>query len=76
MGVMRCHRNDCENVMCDRYNDTHGYICDDCFEGLVGRGVGTDISEFMLSSPNHRMREATESFFGAIFPRPEEDDSD
>lgn len=30
MGVMRCARNACENVMCDTYVDEVGYVCNDC----------------------------------------------
>ena len=30
MGVMPCHRKDCENIMCDIYIDGVGYICYDC----------------------------------------------
>ena len=31
MSVMACSRKGCENIMCDRYSSTHGYICHDCF---------------------------------------------
>lgn len=30
MGVMSCHRNECENIMCDTYVDSIGYVCDEC----------------------------------------------
>lgn len=30
MGVMPCNRNSCENILCDTYVDSIGYICNDC----------------------------------------------
>lgn len=30
MGVMQCHRKGCENIMCDTYINSVGYICSDC----------------------------------------------
>jgi hypothetical protein len=30
MGVMSCNRNKCENILCDTFIDTIGYICNDC----------------------------------------------
>lgn len=35
MGVMRCSREGCKNIMCDRYSQEFGYICNDCFSELV-----------------------------------------
>jgi len=35
MGVMACFRNGCNNIMCDRYSDEFGYICNDCFSELI-----------------------------------------
>jgi len=32
MGVLSCHRNGCENIMCDIYIPAVGYVCDDCKE--------------------------------------------
>ena len=32
---MQCDRKGCENIMCDRYSLTHGYICYDCYEELI-----------------------------------------
>lgn len=51
MGVLRCSRSGCENIMCDRYSFTHGYLCSDCFSELVSRGANVDIDEFMRSEP-------------------------
>lgn len=47
MSVLSCDRLGCENVMCDRYSSTHGYICDECFEDLVNTGPETNIKQFM-----------------------------
>ena len=30
MGVLPCHRKDCEEIMCDIYVDGVGYVCYDC----------------------------------------------
>lgn len=30
MGVMSCSRKGCENIMCDTYVKSIGYICNDC----------------------------------------------
>lgn len=35
MSVLACSRQGCENIMCDKYSYIYGYICDECFEGLV-----------------------------------------
>lgn len=40
MGVMSCHRKDCENVMCDTYIQQVGHICWECqseFEEKYGQ---------------------------------------
>jgi len=34
MSVMSCAKNNCENIMCDRYADNIGYICYECFTVL------------------------------------------
>jgi len=49
MGVMQCSRNGCDNIMCNRRNEKHGYICNDCFEELVLLGAETNVSNFMRS---------------------------
>jgi hypothetical protein len=30
MGVMDCSRKDCDNIMCDTYIQSVGYVCFDC----------------------------------------------
>ena len=30
MGVLACNRIKCNNIMCDTYVNTIGYICDEC----------------------------------------------
>ena len=42
-----CSRNGCENVMCYKYSDIHGYICYDCFDELCDLGVNANIERFM-----------------------------
>ena len=48
MGVLACDRNGCENVMCDRYSQKFGYICNSCFEELLQSDI-IDIGAFMNS---------------------------
>jgi len=49
MGVIRCNRARCENVMCDLYSHNYGRICSECFSELCDTGPTTDIAEFMAS---------------------------
>ena len=49
MGVLRCSRKGCDNIMCSRYSVRYGYICNECFEELVGLGGNVDIERFMNS---------------------------
>lgn len=48
MGVMSCSRKECENILCDTYVDSVGYVCSDCQsefkEYLEGEGK-TDLTE-------------------------------
>lgn len=40
MGVMTCHRHECENIMCDTYVDGVGYVCRECkeeFKDFMGK---------------------------------------
>lgn len=68
MGVMRCNRSNCENIMCERYSEAHGYLCRECYEELVGRGVTTAIHTFMSEDCSQRVNVgAAEAYFGAIF---------
>jgi hypothetical protein len=50
MGVKSCFRAECENIMCDHYNQEHGYICCSCLsearETLLEKG-SLDLKEFM-----------------------------
>ena len=50
MSVLACNRDYCENVMCSRMSVEHGYICDECFNELVGcymRDTSMSIKRFM-----------------------------
>lgn len=50
MGVLACDRNECENIMCDRYSREYGYICNECFVELVNSGISFEF--FMYSQKN------------------------
>ena len=49
MSVMKCDRNNCENICCNRYSHNHGYLCNSCFEELVKKGNNYSIIKFMVS---------------------------
>jgi len=69
MGVMACDRAECPNIMCDRYSKDFGYICADCFEELVSRGVHKSIAVFMVT-PRRKVlsdEESPREYFGSIF---------
>jgi len=69
MGVMACSRSGCENVMCDRYNSEHGYLCWDCFDELVGLGFTVNVEAFMQQRPNREAKAAVEAYFNELFPK-------
>lgn len=69
MGVLACSNRWCENVMCDRYSEDYGYICDDCFDVLVQLGPTTSVHDFMNSQRKHvNNYEASLAYFDKIFP--------
>ena len=52
MGVKNCSRTECDNIMCDRYSTDFGYICNECFEELVGlKPIGERSIEVFMRSP-------------------------
>ena len=34
MGVMKCNRKGCENILCELYSSRFGYICRDCYNEM------------------------------------------
>lgn len=52
MGVMACSRNGCDNILCDHYSGTFGYICRECKNELTETRGSTTIGEFM-KTPKH-----------------------
>ena len=65
MGVLACHRNGCENIMCDRVSREYGYICNECFKELVFTGPETNIESFMDSKKQNI--ESAKARFGFEF---------
>ena len=51
MSVLPCQRNGCNNIMCNRYSNTYGYICEECFEELITHG--RHIGDFMATPKKH-----------------------
>lgn len=69
MGVLACDRGDCSNIMCNRLSHEYGYICDECFEELVQRGILTDIKAFMSSDkPLTNYDYGSYQYFNTLFP--------
>jgi len=64
MGVRGCYRKGCENIMCDTYIPSVGYICLDCQKEFTERMVNmgmynssksvylSELKLFMESSPS------------------------
>ena len=47
MGVLACDRNGCENIMCDYYSETYGYLCWECYNELLDKCDSMTIEMFM-----------------------------
>lgn len=67
MGVMRCDRNGCENIMCYRLSGKYGYICDECFDELQSRGGSANVKGFMNSDKEEVDKEGAYERYNAIF---------
>ncbi len=76
MGVRSCNRHACEHIMCDKYSETYGYICEDCHEELVDylvrKGVSHQrITVFMSKAPKSGKegvhKEAVQAALTSIF---------
>lgn len=68
MGVLQCNVTNCENIMCDRYNEKYGYICNTCFNRLVSSGVFTNMDEFMNTTPPEKNYEINSfDYFNHMF---------
>lgn len=66
MGVMACNRKGCRNILCDRYNQIYGYICDHCFKELVATH-STHIAAFMDSEETYSVGPG-KPWYEKIFP--------
>ncbi len=49
MSVLNCNRNGCQNIMCDFYSHTYGYLCRECKQELIESPTVRSITEFMDS---------------------------
>lgn len=79
MGVKACDRYDCERIMCDRYSNKYGYICQSCFDELVARKPKSakEVQEFMESSTDDGLFEKEVNYLEVvdkIFPCPWENE--
>ena len=73
MSVLQCDRKGCRNVLCDRHARGYGYICDECFEELVGSGLNAQA--FMDTyKTDPRALDRRRTHFEAIFVKRAETD--
>ena len=56
MGVMRCDRADCENILCDWYSSEYGYLCNDCMTELRSLVPSVTVYNFM-TTPKYNINE-------------------
>lgn len=70
MGVLRCVRYYCNNILCDRHSYEYGYLCNDCFEELVDLGINVNIEKFLQTSPGSNENKKNKSYekWSKIFP--------
>ena len=72
MGVLSCDRLGCQNIMCDRLSFKYGYICNECFDELVELGPYANITIFMDSRKEEKLRYqekiSAEILFGEELP--------
>lgn len=73
MGVIRCNRNGCERIGCDRHSPEYGYICGECFEELVSMGPTANIEAFMDSPKPATREDEARARYEAAFPRTDYD---
>lgn len=62
MGVMICNRNGCDSILCDRYSEIFGYICNECFAKMCRNHLHP--IEFMASKKD----DTEELSYDQIFP--------
>jgi len=79
MSVMRCCRKGCDNIMCDTYIESFGYICEDCkrefkeflinknsiAENIMTKGeIMQQLKVFNISSKGDNKKMTIDEFFG------------
>ena len=47
MSILACDRQGCENIMCDYYSHTHGYLCYSCLNELKALNGAMTIRQFI-----------------------------
>ena len=70
MGVLQCYRRGCQNIMCDRYSSTYGYICNECFDELMILGVDTNVEDFMNTHKQTVRKQINDTYnlYNTLFP--------
>ena len=67
MGTMGCDRKNCDNIMCDKLSDIHGYICNECYEALINSGPETNVAAFMNTEPAINNRDEAKARYAVVF---------
>jgi hypothetical protein len=69
MGVLACDRAGCDNILCEYYSRSYGYLCYECVEELAKSGM-QDVGAFMCSPKRSiNTSEAWEDFVYSEFKR-------
>lgn len=66
MGVMNCYRKECENIMCDTYVPSIGYICYECkseFKEYLDCEGKTDLTEGEIRRELEKFMNTVKGYF-------------
>ena len=71
MGVLACSRKGCDNIMCDIYIPSVGYVCNECKNEFLDQCSGNEIEGRLAlfmeidkgTTLNHSYRKKAEEFF-------------
>jgi hypothetical protein len=70
MGMVRCYKKNCQNILCGRFSHKYGYLCNECFDELIKSGPETNLDNFMGKpfQEEKDRRIAAETRFNTEFP--------
>ena len=70
MGVLPCIRNNCDNIMCDRYSTEYGYLCWECFNELISSSIilgDEGIRNFLSTYKSKTNQDLCRVYYNEIF---------